>query len=292
MIVSASYRTDIPTFYGEWFINRLRAGYCKVRNPYGGQIFRVSLAPEDVDGFVFWTKNLGPFLLHLAEVRQRGFAFVVQYSINGYPRELEFSVVDAEKSVEHMQRLGGDYGPRVAVWRYDTILFTSLTPPDFHRANFARLAKRLEGSTDEVIVSFAQIYKKTRRNLDWAGREFAFQWEDPPDDVKLQLVGELAACARSHGMMLSVCSERQFLKTGVEDARCIDAGRLADVRGEPFPARLKGNRPDCGCHESRDIGDYDTCPHGCVYCYAVQNRALAQRRYKTHDPHAELLFPV
>ena len=62
MIISASYKTDIPAFYGEWFLNRLRAGYCKMVNPYGRQVYRVSLTPPDADGFIFWTKNLGPFL--------------------------------------------------------------------------------------------------------------------------------------------------------------------------------------------------------------------------------------
>src|SRR4051812_49095630 len=53
----------------------------------------VSLRPEDVKGFVFWTKNVGPFLGHLAEVRRRGFPFVVQHTITGYPRVLEQAVV-------------------------------------------------------------------------------------------------------------------------------------------------------------------------------------------------------
>src|SRR5690242_17156658 len=101
MIISASYKTDIPTFYGEWFLNRLRAGYCKMTNPYGGQVYTIDLRPEAVDGFVFWTKNVGPFLKVLPEVRAMGRPFVVQFAINGYPRELEHSVVDAEKSIEH-----------------------------------------------------------------------------------------------------------------------------------------------------------------------------------------------
>ncbi|MBI3474010.1 MAG: DUF1848 family protein, partial [Candidatus Solibacter usitatus] len=214
----------------------------------------------------------------------------VQYSINGYPRTLEFSVVDAAKSIEHMKALSGEYGPRVPVWRYDTVVFSSETGREFHLRNFERIARRLEGSTDEVVVSFAQIYRKTRRNMKWAAREFGFTWEDPADETKLSLAGELAQCARSHGMTLSVCSQRQYLGPGIEDARCVDARRLSDVAGRAIPAALKGNRPDCGCYESRDIGEYDTCPHGCVYCYAVNNRALAQERHQRHDPAGEFLW--
>lgn len=290
MIISASYKTDIPTFYGEWFINRLRAGYCKMVNPYNRKAFRVDLSTHAVDGFVFWTKNIGPFLQHLPEVRGNGFPFIVQYTINGYPRTLEFSVVDFHKSVEHLHLLRQEYGQKVAVWRYDTIVFTSVTPIEFHRENFSKLAASIEGATDEVVVSFAQIYKKTKRNMNWAAEKFGFTWEDPSDQVKYDFAAELAQIAKKHGMQLSMCSQKAYLASGVANARCVDAARLSEVAGRDIRAKLKGNRPDCGCFISRDIGEYDTCPHGCVYCYAVQKRELAQIRFKEHDPQGEFLF--
>ena len=270
-------------------MHRLDAGYCLVENPYSGRPYRVSLARADVDGFVFWTKNLGPFIDRLAEVRARGYPFVVQYTINGYPRELEFSVVDADRSVEHMQRLAETHGSRVAVWRYDTVVFSSLTLPDFHRANFERLARALAGTTDEVVISFAQIYQKTRRNMDWAGRKFGFTWEDPPDTVKRELANDFLQIATAHGMRLTICGQREFVAEEIGDAACIDVRRLSEVAGRAVGAGTKGHRPACGCFASRDIGAYDTCPHGCVYCYAVRNRPLAQRRYQAHDPAGEFL---
>ncbi|MBZ0277172.1 MAG: DUF1848 domain-containing protein, partial [Anaerolineae bacterium] len=215
-----------------------------------------------------------------------------EYSITGYPRQLEFSVVDSGRAVTHIQRLSADYGGRVPVWRYDPILFTSLTPPDFHRENFTRLAAALAGSTDEVVISFAQIYQKTRRNLTWAAGKFDFTWDDPPDVVKLELAADLTAIAQQHGMRLTVCSQNQYMVPGASVARCVDAGRLADVAGKSIRASVKGNRPDCGCHLSRDIGAYDTCPHGCVYCYAVRDRDLAQGRYRQHDPEGDFLYRV
>lgn len=290
MIISASYKTDIPTFYGDWFMNRLRAGYCKMVNPYGRQVVRVDLTHNTVDGFIFWTKNIGPFLNHLDEVRRREFPFIVQYTINGYPRSLEFSVVDATRSIDHMKRLRDEFGPRVGVWRYDTVVFSSATPIDFHRRNFKKLARALEGTTDEVVVSFAQIYKKTKRNMDWAAKTFGFSWDDPADQVKYELAAELAGIARSCGMQLSMCSQKSYLAPGVTEARCVDAQRLSEVAGRPIVSRLKGNRPECGCFFSRDIGEYDTCPHGCVYCYAVLNRDLALRRFREHEPESEFLF--
>ncbi len=297
MIISASYRTDIPTFYGEWFMNRLRAGYCKTVSPYGRRFYTIDLTPERVDGFVFWTKNIGPFLKYLPEVRQRGYPFIVQHTITGYPRELEYRVINYMHTVEHMKALADNYGSHVAVWRYDPIVISSLTNVDWHRRNFENLARALEGATDEVIISFAQIYKKTRRNMDWAAKEFGFNWQEheaiSPEDIR-NLIAELAQIANSYGMQMKICSQRDFLIPEItQEARCVDAERLEKVSGKLLTNRikLKGNREECGCYESRDIGEYDTCPHGCVYCYAVQHRDLALERYKRHDPTSEFLFP-
>jgi hypothetical protein len=290
VIISASYKTDIPTFYGEWFVRRLRAGYCNMINPYGRQVYRIALDRQSVAGFVFWTKNVAPFLKHLPEVRDRGFPFVVQHTINAYPRALETSVVSAERSVDSAWRVRELFGPRALVWRYDTIVTTSLTPPGFHEENFKHLASRLEGATDEVVISFAQIYKKTKRNLDAAAREVGFEWHDPPPEEKRQLLTRLVRIAREHRMQLSVCSQRDLIVDGASDAQCVDARRLEQLAGTSLRARLKGNRKDCGCFESRDIGDYDTCPHGCVYCYSVQNRELALERFRKHDPDSAFLF--
>lgn len=290
MIISASYKTDIATFYGDWFIHRMRAGFCKMVNPYNRQIYRVDLRRPAVDGFIFWTKNIGPFLKHLDEVQEGGYPFIVQYTINGYPRELETSVVQANQSIAHAHAIREKFGPRALVWRYDTILFSSLTPRDFHLENFTRLARALSGTADEVVVSFAQIYRKTKRNLDAGAREGSFTWWDPPFTEKRDVLSALASIAHGNGFQLSVCSQPDLLIPGTNDARCVDARRLESLVGAQVHAELKGNRPGCGCFAARDIGEYDTCPHGCIYCYAVQNRPLALRRFRQHDPHSEFLF--
>ncbi len=290
MIVSASYRTDIPAFYGDWFLRRLQAGVCRVVNPYGGQTHEIPLSPGAVDGFVFWTRNIAPFRTALAEVVARGFPFVVQYTVTGYPRELETSVLLPERSLASLNRLAAAHGPRVAVWRYDPVLITSLTPAAWHRHTFARLAQGLAGTADEVVFSFAQIYAKTRANLTRAARRHGFTWRDPPPEEKRALLAELAAIAREHGLRPRLCAQPDLLGPGLAPARCIDAARLADVAGRPIEARTKGNRPGCLCAESRDIGAYDSCPHGCVYCYAVRRSAIAKRRYRRHDPDSPFLI--
>jgi len=290
MIISASYRTDIPAFYGDWFMNRLRAGYCMVRNPYGGQAARVSLRREDADGFVFWTKDLRSFAGRLPEIRDRGYPFVIQYGINGFPKELEPRVPDAQESVRLLREIGGAFGRRVCVWRYDTVAISSLTPPDFHLRNFERLARALSGATDEVVISFLHPYKKTVRQMDNAARRLGFQWRDPPTEKKKSLAAALAQIAKSQNIQLSICAQREYLVPGATDAHCVDAERLSEVAGRKISAGSKGHRKTCGCHESRDIGEYDTCLHGCVYCYAVNDATLAAQRFRDHDPMSEFLF--
>lgn len=302
MIISASYKTDIPTFYGEWFINRLRAGWCQMVNPYGRQVYTVNLrrepdeaGREGVEGIVFWTKNVGPFVRHLAEVHDRGYPFVVQHTINGYPRELEARVADYARIAAAVRDVARVYGPRAVVWRYDPILLTSLTPLGWHVEHFGALAAQLDGATHDVVISFAQVYHKTRRNLDAAARAEGFDWsmheaiaypdDNPTDDRARGLVAQLAHIAQGHGMRLTVCAQERFVIPRLaEAARCIDATWF----GGQYVRH--GNRQECSCSASRDIGEYDTCPHGCVYCYAVRNRSLALARYRRHDPTSAFLF--
>ena len=153
------------------------------------------------------------------------------------------------------------------------------------------LASALSGYVDEVVVSFAHVYKKTKRNVDGAASNLGFSWEDPDGAVKRMLLVALVEIAGSKGIRLTICSQPEYAVAGAGIARCVDAERISKVSNGPISAELKGNRKECGCYHSIDIGEYDTCPHGCVYCYAVQNPELALNRFKQHDPTAEFLFP-
>ncbi len=289
MIVSASYRTDIPAFYGDWFERRLAAGACRVTNPYNGTAVEVPLGRESVDGFVFWTRNAGPFLGVLDRLAARGTPFVVQYTLTAYPRALERSVRPVDRTVGLLWELARRYGPRALVWRYDPVMLTSLTPPAWHEQTFAALARRLAGATDEVVLSFAQIYAKTRANSDRAGRRFGFSWWDPAPEEKAEILWGLGGIARREGLRPTLCAQPALLHPPLEAARCIDARRLSDLAGAPVAAKTRGNRPGCLCARAVDIGAYDSCPHGCVYCYAVRRPEVAKRRYRAHDPDAAFL---
>ena len=290
VIVSASYRTDIPAFYAGWLLRRLRAGYCRVANPYGGGTYEVALSPEAVDGFVFWTRNMRPLMADLDRVRQVA-PFVVQFTLTGYPRNLETSVIPVAEAVAQLHELRRRFGPRAAVWRYDPVVFAAGMDAEAHAAGFAGLARALAGTVDEVVLSAMTPYRKSRRNLDRAARQHGFAWHDPPAEEKQALLVRLAAIAAEHGMAPTLCSQPELLVPGIGEARCIDAERLSDLVQRPIAARESGNRPGCRCAVSRDIGAYDTCPHGCVYCYAVADRDRAVGNFRTHDPEADCLMP-
>jgi hypothetical protein len=293
MIVSASYKTDIPAFYAEWFLNRVDAGFVRTVNPYSRRIQTVPLTRDSVDGFVFWTRNVGPFFGVLDEVRRRGFPFVVQYTITGYPRALDRATIPADQAIAHLHRLNRTFGAAVPVWRYDPVVVSSLTPPDWHVDAFARLCRGIAGAVDEVVLSFAHVYRKTARNLDAAARLFEFQWSDPSQPEKAALLSRLAAVAAENGLHASLCGQPDLSGAGLSEARCIDAGRLERAGGggqRAVTAARKPHRARCGCFSSRDIGDYDSCPHGCVYCYAVGSRTRAKATFARHDPSDEILI--
>lgn len=287
MIVSASYRSDIPAFHADWFRNRLAAGFCEVANPYSGNPYRVSLRGDTVDGYVFWTRNAAPFADALEDVARLFLPFVLQFTVTGYPRPFDPHTPQADVAVAQIVGLARKFGPKAVVWRYDPVIFSALTPADWHLGNFAGLARKLAGSVDECVVSCAHIYQKTRRRLNDAAKSHDFSWNDPDWDQKRELLGEMAGIAAEYGMQTTVCSQPDVLESPtaprLRPARCIDAVRLSEVAGRDIPAREKGNRAGCLCAESRDIGSYDTCAHGCVYCYAVSDHDKAVAALRRAD---------
>lgn len=274
MIISASYRSDIPAFHGDWFLAALEAGEVAVANPYSQRPYRVDLRPEAVDGYVFWTRNARPFARALAAVAAQDRPFVVQYTILGYPRAIDANVIDSALAIDNARAIAAAYGGRAVVWRYDPILLTPATETGWHRANFTRLADALAGIADEVVVSFAQLYAKSARNLAKAG----IAWRVPAPEEQAALIAELAAIAAARGIALSLCTQPGL--AAAPPARCIDAQRLADIAGRPLAAPARGNRPGCLCAQSRDIGAYDSCVHGCRYCYAVADHEAVQGRFR------------
>ena len=277
MIISASYRTDIPAFHSRWFANRLAAGHAMVRNPYGGRDYRVDLTADAADGFVFWTRNARPFLDVLADLSRQDRPFYLQYTVTNYPDRLEWAVPPVDQALSVIRDLVERFGPRAVVWRYDPVVLSTDTPAPWHRSNVEQLAGQLAGLVDECVFSAMHPYRKSLRNM---------QRHDAPELVAGadELLPDLARIVAGHGMLPTLCSQPEFLTPPLQPAACIDTGRLSDMAGHPVIARQKGNRPGCACAESRDIGRYDTCAHGCLYCYAVADPLTAQRNVAAADP--------
>lgn len=290
MIVSASYRTDIPAFYAKWFENRFRDGFCMAINPYSKKPYRISLR-RDVDGFVFWTRNIAPFENALAMVKKAQIPFIVQHTLTNYPAALENHAPDFEKSILSMHGLKDRYGPKTAIWRYDPIILSDLTSEEWHLRNFTALAQALEGAVDETIISYVEPYAKTRRNMMLAAEIHPFSWQTPTIDEKTALTRELSRIAAKRGMKLTLCTQPSLIENGAGDiASCIDSCRLSRIAGHPITAREKGNRKGCLCAESKDIGAYESCLQGCVYCYAVNSAAKVRTNVARHDPNSAFLL--
>ncbi|NTW69669.1 MAG: DUF1848 domain-containing protein [Chlorobiaceae bacterium] len=287
MIISASRRTDIPAFYGEWLVNRLKAGEVLVRNPMQPrQVSRIMLAPETVDALVFWTKNPEPFLAFLPEIDTLGYSYYFLFTLTPYDVTLEPGVPDKGSIVEVFRRLSRLVGPEKVVWRYDPVVITDLFTPVWHAASFLRLAEELSGYTERCIISFLDDYRKVRsrmRNLRYT----------LPDSAQMsELASLFAGIAGEQGIALCTCSQEVDLSSqGIMHSRCIDGGLVKRISGRQVKGAKKDSsqRHACGCIESRDIGSYDTCPHGCLYCYAVASQAKARKAFEAYDPSSPML---
>ncbi len=286
MIISASRRTDIPSFYSEWFVNRLQAGYVYVRNPMNArQISEISLSPDVVDGIVFWTKNPLPMLDRLNDLRD--YVYYFQFTLTSYGKDVEQNVPSKGKViVPAFQRLSDTIGPDRVVWRYDPIFLSETYTMDYHIRNFERLAKRLASYTRKCTISFLDVYDKTKRNMSPVA-PVAFSVEQ-----QNQLAKHIAEIAHSYGLRVDTCAEAIDLQQyGIEHARCID-GRLFE---QLLHCRLqakkdKNQRGECGCIEALDIGAYNTCCNGCRYCYAnYSEKAVANQSCK-HNPDSPFLI--
>ncbi|MFH1999626.1 MAG: DUF1848 domain-containing protein [Planctomycetota bacterium] len=290
-IISASRRTDIPARYGPWLMNRIRAGSASYRNPFGGTIHQVSLRPEEVIAWVFWTKNAKPFVPCLQELLACRYKACFQYTINGYGPVLEPGVPPAGRVIENFKKISALLGPSFTRWRYDPVVMGHGYDRDFHVKNFSRLAGRLEGHTRVCHTSFVQYYQKTVRHFDRLTQEQGLTVFDPEEHEKTGLAAELRDIASSHGIQLVSCCYPLLQEAGIEAGRCIDPELIRMLRPDLQNLSLKARptREGCGCAESRDIGAYDTCLHGCVYCYATQKIETARRRAESHDPDSETL---
>ncbi|MDR1674850.1 MAG: DUF1848 domain-containing protein [Tannerella sp.] len=283
MILSISRRTDIPAFYSKWFFNRVREGFVYVRNPVNvHQISRIPVDPDQVECMVFWTKNPAPMLPRLDEIKP--FAFYFQFTLTPYGRDLEVRLPDKDSLVETFRRLSGLVGPERVIWRYDPILMSHGIGEDWHLAHFEALAGKLATHTKRCVISFIDPYRKTEKNLRGTTVRVL------RDTEIISLAGKMALIAQRHGMELQTCAETCDLTAwGIGHGKCIDDRLIESISGASLRAgKDKNQRPACRCIESVDIGAYNTCLHGCLYCYANASPAEAFERNRMHHPESPL----
>lgn len=291
MIISASRRTDIPAFYSDWFVNRVKAGFLLVKNPFNAnQVKRVSLLPKDVDAIVFWTRNPKKLFPHLELLDSLGYRYYFQYTITGYNKKLETNTLHPFKAVEIFQELSKIIGRDKVIWRYDPIIISNITPVSEHLRLFNKLAGLLSGYTNHVVISFADLYKKTEVNLNKVdGLEYSDILEN--EGLLNELCQELKKIATKYGMSISTCAEEVNLEsTGIEHGKCIDDRLIESLFNiKVTDTKDQGQRLECGCVKSIDIGVYNTCLHGCTYCYATYQKNGALNNFKKHDPNSPFL---
>ncbi|HNW42894.1 MAG TPA: DUF1848 family protein [Elusimicrobiales bacterium] len=309
-IISASRRTDIPHYYAPWFRARRRAGFADYRTVFGGGskgYFRASLRPEEVIGYLFWTKFAGPFHGELAALRAENLPYVFQYTITGYGREIEPGIPDREAAIADFLAVEKTLpGPAAIQWRYDPVLISDKTYGHaWHRENFRQIAARLAGHTRVVNVSFTEPYRKAVGKVP-AGHNIL--WRQSPGQCEglalkhpqLRAVGEpetallheLAAIAGACGIQLRVCCNKEYAYE-FPRAQCCGPELFAPY-GPVLELQVTGlpqgpSRESCRCLKTVDIGMSDTCPAGCFYCYVTTTAQQAAKNFENHDPGAARL---
>ncbi len=286
MIISASRRTDIPAFYSKWFLNRVREKQCLVPNPFNkNQVSRVSLAPEDVDAFVFWTRNPRPMLSRLDELDALGYSYYFLYTLIGYPKRIDPGCPPMESVLETFLDLASRVGPDRVIWRYDPIILAGAADVAFHENRFRKIAETLNGLTRRCVVSFARTYRKAKKRVDDAipGGIPAPDFADP---ALRGLLHFMASIAREQGIRMYNCAgEQDLTEFGIGPGKCIDGELIARLSGKPIAiVKDSSQRAECGCTVSKDIGMYDTCLFGCSYCYATSSLSRARSNFLRHDP--------
>lgn len=282
MILSASRRTDIPSYYGKWFLNRLHDGSVLVQNPYNAhRLSKVLLSPDTTDCIVFWTKNPAPMIGELKRITDLGYHFYFQYTLTPYGKAWESKLPSVERRIDTLYILSEKVGKERLVWRYDPIILDDIYSVQYHMEQFAFLCEQIHSYVDECIISFADSYYHIHNIIPVISCE------------QMKALGKaFSDIATKYHLKLATCSEKIDLQEfGITQASCIDKERIERVIGCSINSKKdSGQRLECGCIESVDIGSYGTCLNGCKYCYATKNQLTAHHNFRQHDPASPMLI--
>ena len=287
MIISVSRRNDIPAFFSEWFYNRIKEGFVLVRNPMNPhQISEITLRPDVVDCFVFWTKNPENMIPKLSILDEFSYKYYFQFTLNSYDKTIEPNVPPKKNLIETFVNLSEKIGKDRVIWRYDPILLTEKFSGEYHKKYFEYLMSKLHKHTQKCVISFVDFYKKSQTNMK------SVTPISPNEAMMFEIAKAFQKIANDFGVVIETCSEEiELASLGINHGKCIDDQLIEKIcNGKINVKKDKNQRAICGCVESIDIGAYNTCKHGCLYCYATFNRKIVAENYEQHNPLSPLLF--
>ncbi|MDD6003352.1 MAG: DUF1848 domain-containing protein [Bacteroidales bacterium] len=311
LVISASRGTDIPAFYTDWLFNRLKAKYSAWKNPFSGQYSYVSY--QNARFFVFWSKNPKPLLDHIDELKKMN--FYIQFTLNDYVSEsLEKGVPPLEERIETFKQLVETFGKGRVIWRFDPLILTDKITVDDLLRKVENIGDQLKNYTEKLVFSFADIalYKKVKSNLEKNNINYS-EWTE---NQMVDFAKRLSILNKKWNFQLATCGEKiDIAKYGIQHNKCVDDDLMIKLaykdkmlmdflkveihekdlfdiipqnaiilNDKQYAIKKKdnkdgGQRQFCGCIVSKDIGEYDTCPHLCEYCYANTSKATAVRNY-------------
>ena len=284
MIINTGSRTDTVQYYSEWLLKRFQEGFVYSRNPlFPNKVTRYELNPEVVDCVVFCSKNYKPILERLPEITNK-FNTYFYYTITAYEKDVEPNVPDIGDSIETLIKLSKLVGAKRIAWRYDPILLTEKYSKKRHYETFDYMAQKLSPYIDRCIFSFVEMYKKLKTNMP----EIIVLTENDKDEI----AKNIGLIAQKHNILLQTCATLEnYDKYNILQSGCMTAEILGKANDITFrKINHSGNRKGCRCMESRNIGDYDTCPNGCKYCYANQNPEIAKKNFEKHNIESPLIL--
>lgn len=306
IIISASRSTDIPAFYSDWFIKRIKEGYVKWKNPFNGVPLYVTF--NKVRLFVFWSKNPKPMLKYLEFLNEKSYNYYFQFTLNDYDKEkLEPRVPNVQSRIETFQQLSERIGKEKVIWRFDPLILTDKIGVDELLRKVENIGNQLKNHTEKLVFSFAdiKIYNKVQNNL----RKNSIPYQEFNERTMNEFALGLQSLNNNWNFELATCAEHIPLeKYGITHNKCVDDDLmiklfsqdrvLMDFLGVKIaPADIfnhtpsitktrdnkdKGQRQFCGCIIGKDIGEYNTCPHLCEYCYANSSKELALKNWELH----------
>lgn len=285
MILSVSRRTDIPSYYAEWFYNRIKEGFVCVRNPMNPrQVSEIRITPDVVDCIVFWTKNPLPMMERLDKLK--AYPYYFQFTLTGYGNDVEVNLPDKKTMMIPMfQELSNRIGRERVIWRYDPIFFSDRYTVEYHIETFRAMAEALNGYTDKCVISFLDIYAKIRKNME------GLSYYELEESELRSFAKEISRIAKQNHISVGSCAEKIDLEDcGIVHNCCIDKRLIEKLIGCKLSVgKDKNQRKECGCVESIDIGTYNTCRNGCAYCYANLGAKNVERNAAKYDPASPLL---